>query len=491
MSQRPGATAAPALRGKRLDAVLRAGIERKAKQEKHLLNEGNDTGVALLPSAGGGPLFVAQATPSLVDPGQVWRDNDLPVPGLYQDRKGFTPKQWAAQADLFTEKDSYNSVYTYSKGQGRAELKAMRTANGEGFFTGSTGRETMTAWIPTNAISPGDAASAKIVLEALRNGVDLDGEKGVRVKHRLTTSSNMPYITFRGGSRAFQTIDEFRLPLQEAINLGDDVPPQLKGSTTPLAAAITAHSQEIEHSILEWEYIARTLRVDDVSTETTTLSKKQDSGLQFSAHGLSYNPEAQDGVIFSGSAAVVFDNGQQQFFYNRARNGDLVLQPDFRGEESWEMPPVIAHKPYAELKYEDATRKEENKKDVFRTNMQAALATIAALGLFVTAVSRYTVPEALTEDEEAELQRRRADYLQKQTIADAAEAKHNGNGLHQKPNRSPAESTALAKLKKEADDATEAALNARDNVEALLNLSNLPAKATTKIMDGLTNAPLL
>lgn len=240
MSRRPEASAVPPPAEKRLDAVLRAGVEHKETEEKRALqkkgldtraarkkvqdgrvlrNRGVDTGVAAL----------SQLQRHVRPPqrGELPHHAQLPGQGPLRPR---VPSDYKSDSNYKAEetKDgrSYNVESEDTRPGSATALRSMwnpsASVSGETFFVGTPGYETPTYWVQKN--NAGDAKEVSRLLEApgfFAPSMDR------QVKEELSKNGS-EYIKYDLGSIEYQTIDSFELKASTVKKLGDGFVPFLE-----------------------------------------------------------------------------------------------------------------------------------------------------------------------------------------------------------------------------------------------------------------------
>lgn len=402
MSRRPEAAAAPPSKGKRLDAVLRAGLEQKAAEKVAPSYKEADIGAGFYPSDGWGALSVlalgrAQLNPRTYTPAfhrmpEEWNAVDpAEWPLFYKPRLDKSADGWNEWPNVFNKKEG-DYTYTFQKVNGIAELKKLKTPDGEAYFTGDSGWETLEIFIPTGT------RDKDIVMQGIIDQLERDYRTNIlALKKNITETPNASYIAFAGRDLLLQTVDKFRLTIDELVKLGDAIPPPLDGDDAPLTDAITGSAKEIDHLWLEWKHIRVVLGETDAGLGTTTVTKTSETPLTFSSGGLSYAPGLTRGYISLGDPAVVLRRDEQEYKYDRDSNDILHLRESVSREGEWQAPNRIKLPSHEELKKAEEAEKKK------RGERGAGVAlSYYAIVLLVQAAMR---PARLSDTDQKEFER--------------------------------------------------------------------------------------
>ena len=346
MSTRPG-SAPPIAAGQsqpnRLKLVLQVGHEKKTTE---------NTSVALVPTAPGGTpgqVFIPTPLPSMPDPGKLWRDQGLPVPGIYEDRKSFAPEVYKALSkDYIVDTDAYDNKLVYSLKEGSdMVLKKMVTgafsnAPGGAYFDGPSGKEHVTHWFPLDSWTKySDTARDNLMYDKV-TGDSAAGDRFPEEIESRMTQQNAQYIKFSGTERGSQTIEMFSLSIWNVNKLTDDMAPTLDG--TSARETLMKTERGLQHAFAEFQAIKDATEETDFFYHgfgplSTKVTYSPETGLEIEdfgawwreeplqGHTCKYFPDAVSGGYFtSAQPLAIFQHGDDIAVYTReAYTNDIVF----------------------------------------------------------------------------------------------------------------------------------------------------------------------
>ena len=347
----------------RLDRVLRIGIEQanaknglREKKERE-----DDVSVVLVPPKGAYPqpdqVFIPNPVPSVPDPGKLWRDQGLPVPGIYQDRKSFAPPTYKATGirpyKPYIDTDEYGNKMLFVIKDGKSVLKKAVisvTSNGHGalYFDGPSGQEYVTHWIPASGSDWFQSTDPAFKLglsnmEEMTKSYNIENALMKELTRGLQTEEHVAFSNTRPGG---STIQSLKLNMAKAIQVTDEIPPPLQDEYS--SSSIASTTSQIQSALLEFLQIASALDMQPKGLLTqdgglqndlsnyVTIEMTESSGIFLTStdksngfryypniHGYGYNADASQHVL-----EVYSELGTERTLYRRdPSSNNLILVP--------------------------------------------------------------------------------------------------------------------------------------------------------------------